>query len=152
RHLLFADYTHRPVLAWILAEHERVAREELKQSPHEVYDEVAQHLRDSAPITVARPNVLALARMLNSQEAVDELLGLVEEYLEGLLKDHTARDVILIYLREVLPHRINVRPTRSRSDRVTFVSHFDYAKWRQRDFGDPRELLLDTPRVFEARV
>ena len=125
RHLVGADYRHRPALGRILAEHEHAARAELKETPDEVYEAVAKHLRGGEPMTVVRPNVLSLGRILSSQEAVDGLLDIAEEYVVTLFANHAARELALTYLREVLSNRIVVLPSGRAGEPVTFWSRFD---------------------------
>jgi hypothetical protein len=151
RHLTFADYSTYPALGRILADHERVARAEIKDTAAAVYTDIAPRLQRGETVTVSKPNVLALARVLNSPDALRELLAIVERYVEGLPEAGSAREVIRTYLHEVLPHRVAVLPP-ALDEPVRFHTRFDYARWKRREFRDLRELLLADPVSFEARV
>jgi hypothetical protein len=151
RHLSLVDYSLYPALGAILAEHRRDASAELKASQDDVYRDVVDQLRHGKEVGGVRVNLVYLGKMMSSPRAVRELLEIVRDHFEALLENHPHRDVVLAYLREVLPNRIVVL-NRQAKDRIRFKTHFDFPKWLTGAYRDASEVMLREPRVFEATI
>lgn len=151
RHLVVADYSKYPSLGAIVADHRREAEFELKSSREEVHQEVVERLRHGEEMSGVKLNLVFLGRMLSSPSATRELLEIVEDYFQGVLEPGLEREIVLTYLKEILPNRIVLLSPRS-EDRVKFSTRFDYSKWVSRNYRDISELLLPRPREFEATM
>jgi hypothetical protein len=151
RWLTLADYSAFPVLGGILVDHRREAEAELKDSQEQVYGEVLARLRLGQQVGGVKVNLVYLGRLMSSSSGVGELLQIIRDYFEDVLKRHPRRNVAFAYLDEVLPNRIVVLAP-CVEDRIRFRTHFHYLKWIKRDYRELSDVLLPDPRAFEATV
>ena len=149
--LAFTDYTDYPVLSGILADHRRDAELELMDSREQVRDGLIRDLRESKTREGVKLNLVYLGRMMSSPDALRELLVIIHDYFDEVLSGNPYRNVVMSYIREVLPNQI-VLLTTSIEDSMVFSTRFDYAKWRARQYGTLSDLLLSEPKLYIAVV
>lgn len=149
RHLAGADYSAFPILRPLMAEYNHEAESEIKASREEVHQEVMRLFRLGKSLDGVKVNLVFLAKLLSTPGAINELLDLIYAYFEKMLEHKPEKEVILTYLKDVLPNRIVLLNPKSER-RICFSTRFNYPKWVSRDYQSVTELLLPVPLEFEA--
>jgi hypothetical protein len=151
RHLTSADYANQPTLNSIMSEYNCAARGELYESRAAVNAAIAPRLLNGEDVSGVKLNLVYLAKIFVSRNAIAELLGVVQLHFDRVLLGHPYREVINTYIREILPNRI-VELKSSRPASTSFLSRFDYHRWLSNDYGDLTELVLSDPQQYEGIV
>ena len=151
RHLTFTDYARYPSLGTIMVDYRQEAESELKSSREEIYQEVREQVRLRKDIRGVKLNLVYLGIILSSPSATRELLEVILDYFQGVLEHHPEREVVVAYLKEILPNRIVLLNPDS-DDPIRFSTRFDYSKWISRSYQCVSELLLPQPIEFEATM
>lgn len=151
RYLAGSDYSSFPILGSMMAEYTLEAKAELKSSREELRQEVTERFRLGESMDGVKVNLVFIAKLLSTPGAADELLKLIQAYFEKMLEHHPEKEVILCYLREILPNRIVLMNPKSEK-RIRFSSRFNYPKWVSRNYQHISELLSPTPQELEATM
>ena len=151
RYMTLTDYTNQPALQGILAEYNQDAAGELQENREAVNALVSARLLKGEDVSGVKLNLIYLGKIFSYQTAIGELFGMIENYFESLLAGNVHREVVMSYVREILPNRI-VELNAEVHAIVEFQSRFNYPKWLSRDYENVSELLLSEPQHYIGTV
>jgi radical SAM superfamily enzyme YgiQ (UPF0313 family) len=150
RHLATADYTPYPALCELMVHYNREALAELRHSREEVYAEAVDRLRAGEAIAGVKLNLVYLAKLFSSPDAIEDLLAVIRGYCRNRV-DGAHRELVFHYLDEVQPNRI-VALQQDAQEQIRFSTRYNYPKWANRSFRNVDELLLAEPVELVATI
>jgi radical SAM superfamily enzyme YgiQ (UPF0313 family) len=151
RHLARLDYAAYPALQQILDSHKFEARDELKASRDEVFQSIADRVEAGQIFGGVKLNLVYVAKLLSSEQAVGELLDIVSKYFQQTIHSEEAREIILTYVEEILPNRIAILQ-KGAPKKLEFSARFDYQKWQSNQYSRLSDLLTPTPKTFTSTL